>query len=129
MTNLSKEEANGWRDKFEELFSEQYHVNLFNPCHHWDVDDPDVNNREAMNYDLFRLRGSDVYVLNFNDPSSLGSMAELSIAYELRIPVIGICPAVNIYKLHPWQKMMCSHICEDVEEAARYLMDHYCFND
>ena len=129
MTNLSKEESNGWREKFEEIFSEQYHVNIFNPNNHWDIDDSKVSNREAMEYDLFRLRGCDVYVINFNDPESLGSMAELAIAHELRIPVIGICPVHHRLVLHPWQRMMCNHFCENIEEAAEYLLSHYCFND
>ena len=47
--------------------------------------------REVMEFDLNKVRNSDLIIVNFNDLKSLGTMAELAIAYEHRIPVIGLC--------------------------------------
>ena len=130
MTNLEPDERNGWRNEMEELCSEYYHVNLFNPCNHWDIGDPNVNDREAMDYDIRRLRDADVLVVNFNDPSSLGTMAEIAIAYDRRKPILGICSSEEIMcKLHPWQIAMCDHFFKSVEDVCEYLAMHYCFND
>ena len=129
MTNLPPDERNGWRVEMEELFSEYYHVNVFNPCNHWDVDGFIANDREVMNYDLRKLKNSDVLVVNFNDPASLGTMAEIATAYEVRIPIIGICPAENWGDVHPWAKLMCDRVFETIEDAYEYLSAHYCFND
>lgn len=127
MTGLSKEEQNKWREDMILAFGEEYHLNLFNPCKHWDVEDPSVNERAAMDYDLYRLRQSDVVVVNFNAPSSIGTAMEQSIAYELRIPIIGLNEDEN--RLHPWQELMCSEIFEDMDDLIDYLYDHYVYED
>lgn len=127
MTGLSKEERNHWREKMVEAFSEEYHLNLFNPCEHWDIDDPCVNERAAMNYDLHRLRNADLMILNFNAPASLGTMAEQGIAYELRIPIIGLNESHK--NLHPWQELMCEEIFDSMDNLIDYIYKHYVFED
>jgi len=52
-----------------------------------------------MEFDLNKVRHSDLIICNFNDMFSLGTMAELAIAYERRIPVIGL--DINKQTLHP----------------------------
>lgn len=47
--------------------------------------------REIMNYDLFKVRNSDLVIVNFNDPKSIGSACEMAIAFEHKIPIIGLC--------------------------------------
>ena len=129
MTNLSVEESNGWREQLENYFSESYHINLFNPNNHWKIGDPDVDEREAMEYDLHRLRHSDLVIVNFNDPKSIGVAAELGIAYELRIPIIGLHLDGNNFDLHPWQVYMCQKIFSDIGDLYDYIMKHYAFDD
>lgn len=81
------------------------------------------SDREVMELDLNKLRNSDLLIINFNDVYSLGSMAELAIAYDRRIPIIGL----NIYneKLHPWQYEMCNRIFDDIDEMLNYIEDFY----
>lgn len=43
-----------------------------------------------MEFDLNRVRNSDLIIVNFNDMYSLGIMAEIAIVYERKIPVIGL---------------------------------------
>lgn len=129
MMNLTPEERNGWRVELQKMFSEIYHVNLFNPCDHWDFNSPYIDDKEAMEYDLHRLRHSDVVIVNFNDIESLGTMAELAIAYELRIPIIGLQTTGDNFDLHPWQVFMCQKIFNNMEALFEYLLAHYVYED
>ena len=81
------------------------------------------NQREVMEFDLNLVRHSDLIIINFNDVYSLGSMAELAIAYERRIPVIGLNTDRQV--LHPWQECMCNRIFNDIDEMLDYVEDFY----
>ena len=81
------------------------------------------NQREVMEFDLNLVRHSDLIIINFNDVYSLGSMAELAIAYERRIPVIGL--NTDRQTLHPWQECMCNRIFNDIDELLDYVEDFY----
>ena len=81
------------------------------------------NQREVMEFDLNLVRHSDLIIINFNDVYSLGSMAELAIAYEKRIPVIGL--NIDRQTLHPWQECMCNRIFNDIDELLDYVEDFY----
>ena len=81
--------------------------------------------REVMEFDLNKVRNSDLIIVNFNDLKSLGTMAELAIAYEHRIPVIGLCSEENYPMLHPWQKEMCNRIFGDIDELIEYVVHYY----
>ena len=54
---------------------------------------------------------------------SLGSMSELAIAYDRRIPIIGLDD--NKQELHPWQIEMCNRIFDDINEMLDYVVDYY----
>ena len=62
-------------------------------------------------------------IVNFNDMYSLGSMSELAIAYDRRIPIIGFDD--NKQELHPWQIEMCNRIFDDMDEMLDYVEDYY----
>ena len=81
------------------------------------------NQREVMEFDLNLVRHSDLIIINFNDVYSLGSMAELAIAYERRIPIIGL--NIDRQVLHPWQECMCNRIFNDIDELLDYVEDFY----
>ena len=78
---------------------------------------------EVMRLDLYKLRNSDLVIANFNDMYSLGSMAEIAIAYDRGIPVIGV--DVDRQKLHPWQECMCERVFYDIDEMLDYIEDFY----
>ena len=75
--------------------------------------------REVMEFDIHKVRNSDLIIINFNDVYSLGSMAELAIAYDRRIPVIGL--NIDNQELHPWQIEMCTRIFTDIDEMLDYV--------
>ena len=78
-----------------------------------------ASEREVMEFDIHKVRNSDLIIINFNDVYSLGSMAELAIAYERRIPVVGL--NLDEQELHTWQIEMTTRIFTDIDEMLGYI--------
>ena len=122
------DKANNWRKYCKytlENFESNKKVTVINPNDYYNfIDEPRYKSeKEVMEFDLHKVRESDLVIINFNDKFSLGSMAELAIAYERRIPVIGL--DIDNQNLHPWQVEMCSRIFNDVDEMLDYVEDFY----
>ena len=81
--------------------------------------------REVMEFDFNKVRNSDLIIVNFNDLKSLDTMTELTIAYEHRIPVLGLCTDENYSMLHPRQKEMSNRIFGDIDELINYVIEYY----
>ena len=123
------EESNKWRTYCKntlENFEGNYQADVVNPNSYFNfVDNPPKysSQKEVMELDINKVRNSDLVICNFNDPKSLGTMAELAISYERRIPVIGLNE--DSYELHPWQIEMCTRIFYNIDEMLDYIEDFY----
>lgn len=126
-------EGNEWRiyfkDKIESISNGK--VMCCNPNDHFNFLDNSgyKDQREIMEFDLYKVRNSDAIIVNFNDPKSIGSACEMMAAYERKIPIIGLCEIEKVDKLHPWLKCMCNRIFIDREELLLYLVKHYMNDD
>lgn len=115
--NLSYAEANDWRVSLQYILTQrELPYKCFNPLKYLVEDD--------VEFDLNALRHSDLVVVNFNDPKSLGTMAEIAIAYEHRIPIIGYCPSGATELLHPWIKYMINEICVDLDDLIDIITNY-----
>ena len=127
ITGLTWEQHFNWRDDLASTISEctnrRWHV--FNPSLHMsDLDEFNMDEREAMDYDLFHLLRSDIMIVNFSHKvDSLGTAAELGAAYTHQIPIIGLNETGET--LHPWQEKMCLKIFDDYNMMLMYLIDHF----
>ena len=122
------DKGNNWRlycKSVLEDFETYKNVITINPNDYFNfMEEPRyVSQREVMEFDLHKVRESDLVIINFNDKYSLGSMAELAIAYERRIPVIGL--DIDNQDLHDWQKEMCTRIFNNVDEMLDYIKNFY----
>lgn len=125
------EESNSWRKQCISYLNNHtdrscYDVHITNPNNYFNFleDVPTYESqREVMEFDLNRVRKSDLIIVNFNDPASLGTMAELAIAYEKKIPVVGLNEYEN--KLHPWQNEMCNRIFPNIDDLLNYIVCYY----
>ena len=128
MTGLSVEEQTRWRrEVIEEINKEvgdEIEVLFFNP--------PDVciplfeqhgSEKEIMEYDIYRLRKSDIIIVGFNAPNSIGTAMELILAREWNKPVIGLNEDNNV--LHPWVDECCSWVFNDIRDIAKYISRYY----
>lgn len=127
MTGLSHDEQWGWRKDFRDkvmdnidLYGYDLEPVFFNPLMHYDLEMPEAHKseREVFDLDTYYLRKSDLVVVNFNSPNSIGSAMELAIANDNRIPIIGLNE--DGAELHPWLVECCTRICDTMEE----LVDH-----
>lgn len=123
------EKSNTWRIYCKNTLENcecDYNVKAINPNDYFNfAEDPPryVNQREVMELDLNKLKKSDLVIVNFNDIYSLGSMAELAIAYDRHIPIIGF--DIDNQELHPWQIEMCNRIFNNIDEMLDYVEDYY----
>lgn len=131
MSSFSKEnfeESNYWRLQAS-AYMKVNHLNdviMFNPNDHFNfAEDPPLyqSEREVMELDLYHLRSSDIVLHYANDPRSLGTMAELAIAYEDKKPIITVNPECK--ELHPWIVNFSNRIFIDLKEAVDYIIEHY----
>lgn len=128
MGNLSFEEQSKWRKNIQDAIKFNYDCEkkpiFFNPVDYFNFEEVRYQNqREVMEFDLNGLRHSDLVIVNFNDPASLGACAELAVAYEMKIPIVGINKDGK--ELHPWLIEFTSRMCSSLKEAAEYVVDFY----
>ena len=121
--------ANNWRVFCKNTLENcdcDYKVRVCNPNDYFNFvdDEPKYSSqKEVMLFDLHKVRTSDLLIVNFNDMGSLGTMCEVAIAYENKIPVIGLDTDGQL--LHPWQIEMCNRIFTDINEMLDYIEDFY----
>ena len=128
MGALSFEEQSKWRQQVMDAIKFNYDcekkVSFFNPVNYYNFEEVRYRTqREVMQFDLNALRNSDLVIVNFNDPSSLGTCAELAIAYDMKKPIIGINK--DNKELHPWLECFCDRMCESIKEAVEYVVDFH----
>ena len=129
MGSLNLEEQSRWRKQvINAILFGDYHWEkkpiFFNPVDYYNFTDVRYKSeREVVEFDLNALRHSDLVIVNFNDPKSLGTCAELAIAYEMRIPIVGINK--DKVELHPWLVEFTTRMCDDIREAVSHVVDFY----
>ena len=102
------DKGNAWRvyckNTLEQFEGTTYNVKVINPNDYFNFkDEPPryTSEREVMELYLDKLRHSDLVSINVNDMYSLGSACEMAIAYEKRIPIIGL--DIDRQVVHPVQ--------------------------
>ena len=128
MSGVSFEEQSKWRQQVQDAIKFNYECEkkpiFFNPVNYFNFEEVRYKSqREVMNFDLNALRNSNLVIVNFNDPSSLGTCAELAMAYERKIPIVGINK--DNKKLYPWLECFCDRMCNSVKEAVEYVVEFY----
>lgn len=127
MTGLTQDEQVMWRKHVKKRLEScecDYKVKVCNPVDYFNFQEKlHETEREVMEFDLHKVRTSNLIIISFNAPQSLGTMAEIAIAYEHRIPVIGLNE--KGLELHPWQVEMCARIFDDMGEMLDYVESFY----
>lgn len=115
MTGIDITDAVEWRVWFQDALDGI--ADVFNPVFHCPVED------EQRRYQLYKLKTSDIVIVNFNSPSSIGTAQELAFAELLGIPVIGL--NAEHHTLHPWLLKSCWKILDSKEDVLDYLKTFY----
>lgn len=129
MGSLSFEEQSKWRKQvINAILFGDYHYEkkpiFFNPVNYYNFTEVRYRSeREVMEFDLNALRHSDLVIVNFNDPKSIGTAMELMLAKERNTPVIGF--GVNGQTVHPWLLESCTRVCDNLREVVEHVVDFY----
>lgn len=129
MTGLTEDEQTKWRKQIRDAikfgdYDYKKKPYFFDPTQHYSIfKEEHKSEREAMEYDLYKLRDSDLVIVNFNCEKSIGTTMELALAKEYRIPVIGI--NTDGKELHPWLIECTTRMCDSVREAVEHVVKYY----
>lgn len=123
ITGLSKAESENWRRGIRSKLNGQ--CSFFDPTEYYNYDDKTDfdSEREVRDFELYHLRNSDMVIVNFNNPRSLGTCAELTLANEYRKPVLGLNIGGN--PLHPWLTECVSKMFYRIDDLVEYLKFYY----
>lgn len=127
MSNLSWEEQNQWREITTEwLLSKDsnYKLIIINPCDYYNFKEKKYRTeKEIMEFDKYQVRTSDLVIVNYNAPNSIGTAVEIGLANELHIPIIGL-DEEKLY-IHSWLRDMTNRMCETMDELLNYVFEFY----
>lgn len=129
MSGLSKEDQSAWRTQVQNAikygdYNYKKKPMFFDPTQYYSVFVQEhKNEREVFEFDLNAIRRSDLIVVNFNKPDSIGTAMELAIAKERRIPIVGLNRDKN--KLHPWLHESCTRMCNCMRELVDYIVEFH----
>lgn len=128
MSGLSMAAQNDWRVEVKDILENydcDYKVKCINPVDYYNTYDSTTydSDLEVMQFDLYKVKKSDLIIMNFNNMNSLGSQSELAIAWDRGIPVIGLNESEQ--QLHSWQYCMCSKIFNNKELMLEYIKNYY----
>ena len=95
ISDLTQEQYRGWRDKLATNIevATNYKWRCFDPCEHLNEFGEVITLEESAAYDLDHLRHCRLMIASFEyTQKSTGTLIELGVAYENRIPIIGYNP-------------------------------------
>lgn len=124
ITNLSSEEATKWRQQIKKTIEDMTLLRwkCIDPVSHIPYCINDEVEKECFEWDLWKLKQSNLVVCDFDHPNSIGTTWELAIAKENGIPIIGL--SQTGIAIHPWWKMSAMHISNSIEDLIDYLCLH-----
>lgn len=129
MGALSFEEQSKWRRQIMDAikfgdYDYEKKPTFFNPVNFYNFEEKyQKTEREVFEFDLYNLRNSDLVIVNFNDPKSIGTAMELMLAKERNIPIIGF--GANDREIHPWLLECCTRMCSNLREVVEHVVNFY----
>lgn len=123
---MSHNEASLWRNMIvRKIGGYDSKVHCIDPTLYYNFLDSSTydSEREIREFDLYKVRHSNLIIVNFNSPNSIGTAQELAVAAEYRIPIIGLNE--DGYILHPWLTECCNKIFTDMDKLVEYVHDYY----
>ena len=113
-----------WRNIAEKQLKD-YDIKVFSPSNYYNYNNKqDFTIKECRKLFLNHLRKSDIVLVNLNySSSSVGTGMEISLANELKIPIVGF-GNLNTYE---WIVDCCDVVLKDIYDAIDYIKSMYCY--
>lgn len=127
MSGLEAKEYKTWRRDIDDMFGLKYPyvgVEFIDPTLYFNFETKNYESeKEIRNFDLNLLAHSNLVIVNFNAPQSIGTAQELALAKEWKIPCLGLNE--QKYNLHPWLVECCERIFYDKSSLIKYVAYFY----
>lgn len=136
MTGRSYEEMSSWRNDIKsELYQESYKrqrdgICIVDPVMYYNTVDNTLydSDKEYIRWELRNVKNSDIVIARVEkDFSSLGTMSEITTAYNNNIPVLLLIDDID-QTIHPFIEEMCDKkfiIGSGYESISKYIFDYY----
>ena len=128
MTGLTFKAMTDWRIKIKQelLKSSAKSLIVINPVNYYNFSHPQHDSeKKVMEYDLWRLKDSNLVIVNLNKPDSIGTAMELMCAKKNNIPIIGLCENKYYTDVHPWLKECCNKVLFTMKDLINYVSKFY----
>ena len=79
-------------------------------------------------FDLQDVKDADIILVNYNKPSIGTAMEVFYASHELGKFVVAFSP-FSFKDCNPWMVRFCTKILPSLEEATKYLLEHFIFKD
>lgn len=131
VSNLSKNDQVIWRDTISDMIYNRckavdvkYNVDIISPPDYFTFEEKNFDSDlEVMKYYLRHTKSSDLIIVNFNDPLSIGTAQEIAVAYDHNIPIIGM--KLSNEKINSWLTCSCDRIFDNYSDLVNYVFKFY----
>lgn len=131
VSNLNKEEQTIWRNALIDIIYNRckavdvkYNVDIISPPDFFTFEEMNYkSDLEVMKYYLRHTKSSDLIIVNFNDPKSIGTAQEMAVAYDRNIPILGL--NMNSAVLNPWLICSCDRMFDNCNDLVNYVFKFY----
>jgi hypothetical protein len=131
VSNLNKDEYTLWRNQITRLLLHKskgvgikYSVDIISPPDYFAFEEKNYEtDLEVMKYYLRHTKSSDLIIVNFNDPNSIGTAQELAVGYDRNIPILGL--NMENKELNSWLVCSCDRIFDNYESLVKYVIEFY----
>ncbi len=114
--------ARAWREEAKKLLTDEF--KLLDPMRR-NFKDREVDSaNEIVEFDLQDIRDADIVLVNYSKSSVGTSMEVFYASHDLQKFVVAFSP-FSFQDCSPWMVRFCTKILPTLEDACRYIEDHF----
>lgn len=128
MSGIPSEEYSSRRNKITNLLlsnkPDRLLLNIVDPSKYYNYDFKyHETEKEILRWELNKVRNSNLIIVDLTVKKSVGTIIELAIAYENKIPIIGV--NADKENIHPWLEEICDRTFSNINDGVDYVTGYY----
>lgn len=128
MSSIPSEEYTKRRNVITSLLlsrkSDKLSLNIIDPSRYYNYDFKyHETEKEILRWELNKVRNSNLIIVDLTVEKSVGTIVELAIAYENKIPIIGV--NADKENIHPWLEEICDRTFSNIIDGVDYVTGYY----
>ena len=137
MTGLTKDEMSQWRKeladkiRYQVSHSSMCFPTIIDPCMYYNTKDIDAwdADKEYIRWELRHVKSADLIIVGVSeDMNSIGTMAEMTMAYDHDIPILlydRYSGSEGVKRLHPFVWYFADKYFTDIDALVEYVVSYY----